>query len=598
MKRKTATPEFEYGLKPEECAALRGALATVPRLERAVLFGSRATGTFSPASDVDLALYGEKLTLADQATLAARIEDCNLPVAVDLVRVSTIDSEALRQHIEQQGKLFYQRKTPPTARSLGMASDSHQTRTGGRPATTGVIPGRYALSVGVPDLPAPEGWKWTRLEEVAHLETGHTPSRRHPEYWDGNVPWIGIKDATENHGRVLLDTYQHASQLGIDNSSARVLPSNTVCLSRTASIGYVVVMGRPMATSQDFVNWVCSDAIDYRFLKYVLLAERCSFPRFASGTTHQTIYFPEAKAFSVCLPPKQEQSYIADVLSQLDDKIELNRRMNETLEGMTRAFFQSWFVDFDPVRAKAAVRREHPHWTDAEVCRAALPTLSPEIATLFPDSFENSALGDIPKGWRLETIDNLAEAVGGSTPSTKEQSYWSPEDHSWATPKDLSALKSPVLLQTERKISEVGLRQIGSGLLPAGTVLMSSRAPIGYLAVAETPVAINQGFIAMKPKENVSNLFLLYWAECAQEAIKSRANGSTFLEISKSNFRQIEVVRPTGPLMEKFDSIVRPWYRQVANNERQSSTLAALRDTLLPKLISGEIRLDQKEERD
>jgi len=158
-------------------------------------------------------------------------------------------------------------------------------------------------------------------------------------------------------------------------------------------------------------------------------------------------------------------------------------------------------------------------------------------------------------------------------------------------------LKSPVLVKTERQISDSGLGQIGSGLLPGGTVLMSSRAPIGYLAIAEIPVSINQGFIAMKPREKVSNLFLLYWAECAQEVIKSRANGSTFLEISKSNFRQIEIVRPSGPVMEKFDSIVRPWYEQIANNERQSATLANIRDALLPKLISGEIRLNQMEER-
>src|SRR5438874_10867961 len=98
-------------------------------------------------------------------------------------------------------------------------------------------------------MPAPPGWEWVRLQDVARLETGHTPSREHPEYWDGDIPWIGIKDATGSHGRTILDTFQHTNQLGIDNSSARLLPARTVCLSRTASVGYVVVMGRPMATS-------------------------------------------------------------------------------------------------------------------------------------------------------------------------------------------------------------------------------------------------------------------------------------------------------------------------------------------------------------
>jgi type I restriction enzyme S subunit len=129
---------------------------------------------------------------------------------------------------------------------------------------------------------------------------------------------------------VINDTHQHTNEHGIATSSARILPMHTVCLSRTASIGYVVVMGRPMATSQDFVNWVCSEAIDYRFLKYVLLAEREAFLRFASGTTHQTIYFPEVKAFHVCLPPIDEQRAVAHILGTLDDKIELNRRRRES----------------------------------------------------------------------------------------------------------------------------------------------------------------------------------------------------------------------------------------------------------------------------
>ena len=241
-----------------------------------------------------------------------------------------------------------------------MAASRAETRTGGRPATTGTIGGNLALSVGMSDKPAPEGWRWTRLTDVARLETGHTPSRKRPEYWEGEIPWIGIKDATGNHGRKIHDTIQHTNQLGIAKSSARILPENTVCLSRTASVGYVVVMGRPMATSQDFVNWVCSENLDSQFLKYVLLGERSAFLRFASGTTHQTIYFPEVKAFHVCLPPILEQRAIAHILGTLDDKIELNRRMNETLEAMARALFKDWFVDFGPTRAKDRGPRSLP----------------------------------------------------------------------------------------------------------------------------------------------------------------------------------------------------------------------------------------------
>jgi type I restriction enzyme S subunit len=185
--------------------------------------------------------------------------------------------------------------------------------------------------------------------------------------------------------------------------------------------------------------------------------------------------------------------------------------------------------------------------------------------------------------------------VGGTTPSTKEPAYWEGGTHAWATPKDLSALSVPVLLDTERRITDAGLSHVGSGLLPKGTVLLSSRAPIGYLAVAEIPVAINQGFIAMTPKAGTSNIFLLLWASVAHEEIVSRANGSTFLEISKANFRPIPVVTPPAQAMLAFEKLARPLHERIVECARESRTLAALRDALLPRLISGELRLKDAE---
>ena len=228
------------------------------------------------------------------------------------------------------------------------------------------------------------------------METGHTPSRKHPNYWGGNIPWIGIRDATTNHGRTIYDTIQTTNEIGIVNSSARILPQNTVCLSRTASVGYVVVMGCPMATSQDFVNWVCTPDLDYRFLKYVLLSERSAVLRFASGTTHQTIYFPEVKAFHVCLPPLHEQRDIANMLGAFDDTIELNRRIDQTLEATVRALFKSWFVDFDPIRAKMG-----RHDTG----------LAGWITDLFPDRLVDSEIGRIPKGWNVGCVGDIASSV-------------------------------------------------------------------------------------------------------------------------------------------------------------------------------------------
>jgi len=294
-------------------------------------------------------------------------------------------------------------------------------------------------------------------------------------------------------------------------------------------------------------------------------------------TVQATLNLRDVAELPIVLPPPRERDAIARVLRPLDDKIELNRRRNETLDAIARALFKSWFIDFEPVRAKAEGRD------------TGLPK---PIADLFPNRLVDSELGEIPEGWDVATVAALANVVGGSTPSTANPAFWQDGQHYWATPKDLSTLSTPVLLNTERKITDAGVAQISSGLLPPGTVLLSSRAPIGYLAIAQIPVAINQGFIALIPSRGVSNLFLLLWAEWAHDEIVSRANGSTFLEISKANFRPIPIARPPTPIFAAFDKFVGPLFARVVSNERQCCTLTGLRDSLLPKLVSGELRLN------
>ena len=298
------------------------------------------------------------------------------------------------------------------------------------------------------------------------------------------------------------------------------------------------------------------------------------------GAVFDSLRCADVPRFELPVPPLAAQRAIAQILGALDDKIDLNRRMSETLEAMARALFKSWFVDFEPVRAKAEGREPGP----------AKP-----VGELFPSAFAESEQGQIPQGWRLKRISDLADVVGGSTPSTGQASFWDGGDVHWATPKDMAPLTSAVLMDTERRITSIGLGQIGSGLLPRGTVLMSSRAPIGYLAIAEVPLAVNQGVIAMIPKAGVPSAFLLRWAEASQEDIVSRANGSTFLEISKGNFRSIPVLDSGGALLREFGRIAGPLHERTANIARESRTLAALRDTLLPKLISGELRIPDAE---
>ncbi|GGH18149.1 restriction endonuclease type I, S subunit [Cribrihabitans marinus] len=181
---------------------------------------------------------------------------------------------------------------------------------GGRGATTDVVEGVGGIAVNDPGTSLPDGWAWVSLRRLARQETGHTPSRRHPEWWGGDVPWIGIKDANIHHGRIIHETLQTTNEDGLANSSARLLPEGTVCLSRTASVGYVTMMGRPMATSQDFATWTCSEALDPAYLMYALMSEGEDIRRFGEGSTHTTIYFPEIRAFHIKLAPLEEQKEI------------------------------------------------------------------------------------------------------------------------------------------------------------------------------------------------------------------------------------------------------------------------------------------------
>lgn len=384
---------------------------------------------------------------------------------------------------------------------------------------------------------------WTLLSDMARLESGHTPSRRHAEYWDGDVPWIGIKDATGNHGRVIASTLQTITQAGLDNSSARLLPAGTVCLSRTASVGYVVTMGVPMATSQDFINWVCGPQISSRYLHYILVMEQDSVRRFAHGTTHQTVYYPEAKAFHVCIPSRGEQDRIVSLLGSLDDKIAVNDRIAATTVELA----------------------------DAQFTRAV----------------SGLEVGQ-------ETFGSVASVSGGGTPSTTVDEYWGGEVH-WTTPSDVTALPSPYLFETSRRISELGLENCASQLYPPQSIFMTSRATIGAFALPQVPAAVNQGFIVVLPPNEGMRWWLLHEMRSRVDEMISLANGSTFLELSRKNFKAMQIRLPDTVQVEEFARMVAPLHAAAAQAAKENRALATLRDTLLPQLMSGRLRVKDAE---
>jgi type I restriction enzyme, S subunit len=402
-----------------------------------------------------------------------------------------------------------------------------------------------------------------------------------------------IRGQNLSNGKFVGGEFVYVSEEKADKLRANLArPGDLVFTQR----GNAVLHGGQVAIvpNQPFNRYVVSQSqmkltpdqtkVDSRFLYFIFTsADYRHYLRsnaVVTGVPH--INLGLLREYPVSLPSLPEQRAISSVLGTLDDMIELNREINETLEEMARALFKSWFVDFDPVRAKLEGRA--PAGMDAAT------------AALFPDHFQDCELGQVPRGWNVQPVGEAVSCVGGGTPSTSEPKFWENGVHHWTTPKDFSSLEAPILIDTDRRITDAGLVRISSGLLPVGTVLMSSRAPVGYLAITEIPVAINQGFIAMRCNESASNFFMLNWCQSNMAEIESRASGTTFAEISKSAFRPIPMIVPPAKVMAAFTEYVEPFYSHIASNLHESRDLATLRDTLLPKLLSGEVSVDTAKE--
>ena len=400
-------------------------------------------------------------------------------------------------------------------------------------------------------------WPQSTLGEFVRLQRGHDLTAS--EQQAGSIPIMGSAGPNGTHSEALA----HGPGVVIGRSGASA--------------------GRVHFSEVDY--WphnTCLYVTDFlgnnpRFAYYLL--QTLDLAAFNSGSAQPSLNRNYLYSISLKIPPRAAQDGIVDVLKSLDDRITLLRETNATLEAIAQALFKSWFVDFDPVRAKMQGR--------------APEGMDEATAALFPDGFEASELGEVPRGWRVMPVGDSIDAVGGATPDTKNGAFWEPPIHCWTSPKDLSGIAAPVLLDTERKVSEQGLAKIGSGLLPVGTLLMSSRAPIGYLALAQVPLAINQGYIAMLPGGLLPPLYMYFWCRQNMDNIKGRANGSTFMEISKKAFRPIPALVPAPELVKAFVETAGALFERLTENERQTKTLSTLRDTLLPRLISGQLRLPE-----
>ncbi|MEW6263879.1 MAG: restriction endonuclease subunit S [Thermodesulfobacteriota bacterium] len=335
------------------------------------------------------------------------------------------------------------------------------------------------------------------------------------------------------------------------------------------STEFIVIRGRPNVTNNGFA---------YYLTKWDGVRQYC-ISQMTGSSGRQRVPTSALSHREVTIPPLKEQEAIANILGALDDKIELNRRMNETLEAMARAIFKSWFVDFDPVRAKAEGRD---------------PGLPKEIADLFPCAFEASELGDIPKGWRIQPFAETVEIIGGGTPKTSVPEYWN-GDIPWFSVVDAPNDSNVWVLYTEKKITREGVANSSTRVLSIGTTIISARGTVGKIALVGVPMAMNQSCYGLKGKGGVGKALTYFTTRELIADLQQQAHGSVFDTITRDTLAGISVVVPAPELIETFEERIGPILERIRSNLFESRTLAAIRDALLPKLLSGEIRIKDAE---
>jgi type I restriction enzyme, S subunit len=391
-------------------------------------------------------------------------------------------------------------------------------------------------------------------------------------------------EVTLEYGKPLRDYSATSGNVRVFGTSGPIgwtdtalAPGPGIVLGRKGAYRGVNYSPEPFFVIDTAYYVVPKSELEMRWLYYAIIHHQLGLIDDGSpvpSTTRAAVY-PRA----IVVPPPAQQRAIAGILGALDDKIGQNRRTAQALDRLARAIFRAWFVDFEPVKAKAAGA-------------TAFPSMPQPVFDALPIRFVESDIGPVPEGWDMKAIGDVVTAKGGGTPSTKNTDYWNGGEHCWATPKDMSRLAHPVLLDTERRITAAGVNAISSGVLPAGTVLMSSRAPVGYLAIAGVPTAINQGFIAMVCDGPLPATYVLNWAFASMDAIKARASGTTFAEISKTNFRPLPVVVPPPDVIAAYQRAADPLFDLVTARVKESEKLGAIRDYLLPKLLNGSVQIE------
>lgn len=429
-------------------------------------------------------------------------------------------------------------------------------------------------------------WTDTTLGDVVEFTSGGTPSKARTDFWGGSTPWVSAKDMKRFH---LEDTSDHLTEAGVANGTKLVPTGTVLLLTRGMTLLKdvpICVTRQPVTFNQDIKAVRPKQGVRVEFLPYLLLGHKERLLSLVDLAGHGTgrLNTPELRALDVSLPPENEQQAIAGVLRALDEKIELNRRISETLERIARAIFKSWFVDFDPVHAKVDGRD---------------PGLSKPFADMFPSRFADSELGPIPAGWSVRTLGEIAEGVSG-------RSYKSTELQESGTA--LVTLKS---FRRRGGYRPDGLKPYTGPFKPeqvvtpgevvvACTDVTQAAEVVGRPAIVEhdarfdTLVASLDVLIVRLRDTSFGRAYLyqLLGTETFAAHAYAHTSGTTVLHLDRKSIPEFSFVAPSEDVMEAFSGLAEALFERIAINRAENRMLAGLRDALLPELILGEMRLD------
>ena len=389
----------------------------------------------------------------------------------------------------------------------------------------------------------PEDWDAVPITSVARLESGHTPSKRRPNYWNGAVQWVSLHDTDALDALEIYFTSKTITEDGLKNSSARLLPAGTVVFSRTATVGKCCVMAKEMATSQDFACYICGSRLDNFFLVYLFRGMGRVWHSLMAGSIHNTIYMPVFKALKIALPPFEEQHAIATALSDIDALLDGLSRLIAKKRNIKQAAMQQLLTG-----------------------QVRLPGFGGE--------------------WEVKTVAQLGTVITGGTPSTNRSEFWN-GSIPWVTPTDIS--ESRDIFNSEREITDEGLRSIRA--LPENSVLVTCIASIGKNAILRVPGGCNQQINAIVPAKEVLPEFLYYLFEHNKSVLLTNAGATATSILSKAAFSRLTFSIPFFNEQTAIATVLSDMDAEITALETRLTKTHALKQAMMQELLTGKTRL-------